>query len=103
MYYIKGNNFGSKSVYFIKSKVKLILFLSQLFKDAETKYWLIELEIINLVWIVKKVWHMIELFKMFIIIYINYGASVGIIKQTLLIMSFTDKFNLHLVCALKYL
>ena len=40
---------------------------------------------------------------MFIIIYINYSASVNIIKQILLIIFSINKFNLYLVCVLEYL
>ena len=38
IYYIKNNNFDNKSAYLAKSKIKPILFLSWLFKDAETRY-----------------------------------------------------------------
>ena len=49
IYYIKSNNFNNKLTYFIKSKIKLILFLNWLFKNIEIKYWLIKLEIISLI------------------------------------------------------
>ena len=37
-----------------------IMFLSRLLSDAETRYWPTELEIAGLVWVIKKVRHMIE-------------------------------------------
>ena len=38
IYYIKSNDFNNKLTYFIKFKIELILFLSQLFKDIKIRY-----------------------------------------------------------------
>ena len=40
---------------------------------------------------------------MFIIIYINYNTFIDIIKQILLIISFINKLNLHLIYTSEYL
>ena len=102
-YHTKGDDSGSKSAYPAKSKVEPILFLSRLLKDAETRYWPTELEIAGLVWVVKKVRHMVESSKTPTIIHTDHGASVGIAKQTSLTTSSTDKLNLRLVRASEYL
>jgi len=41
--------------------MKFILFLSRLLQDTETQYWLTELEVTELIWVVKKIRYIIEL------------------------------------------
>jgi len=41
--------------------MKFILFLSRLLQDAEIQYWLTELEVTELIWVVKKIRYIIEL------------------------------------------
>lgn len=43
-----------------QKSMKPILFLSRLLTDTETRYWPTELEIAGLVWVVKKIRHIIE-------------------------------------------
>ena len=53
---------------------------------------------------IKKICHIIEFNKkLFIIIYIDYFAIISIFRQIILIISFIDKFNLHLIRASQYL
>ena len=56
-----------------------------------------------MIWVIRKIRHMIESLKMSTIIFINHNTSVKIIKQTALTFSFTDKMNLKLVCVSEYL
>jgi len=49
-------------------KIKFILFLSKLLTDAETQYWSTELKIACLIWIIKKIHHIINEFLADIII-----------------------------------
>ena len=85
--------------------IEPVLFLSRLLTSAETRYWSIELEIAGIVWVLKKVRHIIEASdqSITIIIYIDHGAALGIAKQTSLSTSFTDKLNLRLVRASDYI
>lgn len=83
--------------------MKSILFLSRLLINAETRYWPTELKIADLVWVVKKVHHMIKAVKFTTIIYTNHFAAVTITHQTSLNMTFIEKLNLWLIQASEYL
>lgn len=81
-----------------------ILFLSRLLTDAETRYWPTELEIAGLVWVVKKIRHMIEATRSpTTIIYTDHSAAVSIVRQTSLNTVSTEKLNLRLIRASEYL
>ena len=81
-----------------------ILFLSCLLTDTETRYWPTELEVAGLVWVVKKVQHMIETTKQpSMIIYMDHAATVSIIQQTSLNTTSVEKLNLCLICVSEYL
>ena len=73
---------------------KPILFLSCLLTDAETRYWPTELEVAGLVWVVKKIRHMIEAAVKTTIIYIDHSAAVSIVRQTSLNITSIEKLNL---------
>ena len=59
--------------------IRLILFLSRLLKNAETRYWFIELELAEIVWVLTKIRYMIDI-AIKIIIYINYDVALRIAK-----------------------
>ena len=79
--------------------VELIFFLSKLLSKTENNYWLTELKVINLVWTICKIWHMIKIVNSdkAIIIFTDYSVTTSIIKQIKLFTSFTDKLNLRLI------
>ena len=57
---------------FSRIDVQSILFLSKMLNQAEQNYWLIELKVVDIVWIIKKVRHMMESIKKpFVVIYID--------------------------------
>ena len=60
------------------------------------------MKIICLVWIIKKICHMINEFLTDIIIWIDYFVIIQIMKQMMLINFFTNKLNLYLIKALQY-
>ena len=63
--------------------------------DAETCYWPTELKVQCLVWSVMKLQHMIEASELLmVIIYTDHSATVGIVKQTLMMTSSIAKTNL---------
>ena len=67
--------------YSFKNDIESIMFLSRLLIFAETRYWSIELKIVDFVWVLKKVRHLIESsFK--IILWSNKSKSLKIIVYT---------------------
>ena len=80
-----------------------ILFLSRQLKPAETRYWPTELEMAGIVWVVKKIRHLIEASANSTIIYTDHSAAVGLVRQTSLNTTSVEKLNLRLVRASEYL
>ena len=101
VYYIFSNNPG-KNGYPQKSQIRPILFLSYLFKDIETRYQSIELELIEIIQVLTKTRYIVEL-VLYIVVYIDYGAILEISKQTSIITSSTTKLNLRLIRASEYI
>ena len=85
-----------------RTDIEPILFLSRLLNSAETRYWPTELEMAGLVWVVKRVRHMIEAASK-TVVYTDHAANPSIVRQTTLNSSSTDKLNLRLVRASTYL
>ena len=86
-----------------QKNMKSIYFLSSLLADAETRYWLIELKIADLVWVIQKIHYMIESVIKVTIIYTDYFIIVNTVHQSSLSITLTEKINLCLIWALKYL
>ncbi len=94
MYYAKEFTKDNTSKWkFMKS----VLFLSRLLQDIKTQYWLTELEVTELIWIVKKIRHMIEATAKNIIIYTNYIISIRISHQFSLNITAVKKLNLYFI------
>ncbi len=83
--------------------MKSVLFLSRLLQDAEMWYWLTELEVAGLVWVVKKIRYMIEIMTKNVIIYTDHAVSVRISCQFSLNITVMKKLNLCLIQASEYL
>ena len=83
--------------------VQFILFLSKMLTSAKQRYWSIEFEIAALVWIIKKVKHMIETITKTTVIFTNHSVSTSIVKQISHIFSNIDKLNLKLIKVFVYL
>ena len=86
-----------------RTDVQPIMFLSRCLNDAERNYWPTELEVAGIVWVVKKIRHMIESNRKRVTVYTDHSAAVPISKQTSLNTTSTDKLNLRLVRASQYL
>ena len=80
-----------------------ILFLSWLLINAEIKYWSTELKVTDLVWVVKKIRHMIEAAELPIIVYTDHSVTVFIICQTFMNTTLMKKLNLQLIHTSEYL
>ena len=98
------NNFEENDIIIIKNEIQFIMFFSKILIDAETRYWLIELKMIEVVWIVKKICHMIESCrKSSMIIFIDHAVTADLIKQIFLTTFNTNKLNLRFVRAFQFL
>lgn len=95
IYHTKGTLAENKAPK--QKQMKPILFLSRLLTGTETRYWPTELEIAGIVWVVKKIRHMIEAAKSTTIIYTDHSAAVSIVRQTSLNTTAVEKLNLRLV------
>ena len=93
----------STTKYSSKRNVQSILFFSRLLTSAETRYWSIELEIAELVWVLRKIRHLIESSKHATIVYTNHETTLSIAKQITLFIFSTDKLNLRLVRVSNYI
>ena len=103
IYHIKNDKNFEFSIYSFRTSIQWILFLNRLLFFAEIKYWLIELEVENLVWILRKIRHIMKSSISSSIIYTDHDASLSIAKQTSLTTFFIDKLNLRLVRAFEYI
>jgi hypothetical protein len=93
-----------KEISFNRFDIKSIMFLSKILTNAKIRYWSTELKMIEIVWIIKKIRHLIESSrKQFTIIFIDHFALTEIIKQTSLNTFNIDKLNLKLVRTFQYL
>ena len=79
------------------------MFLSKILLSIEAKYWPIKLKITYLIWILKKVRHIIESAELLMIIYIDYSVTVDITRQVILLIILIDRFNLRLIRASDYI
>jgi hypothetical protein len=94
----------SKETWSIKNDIQFIMFLSRLLTTAEKNYWFTELETTNLIWVIKKVRHLIQSSKKSMIIQIDHVVIVDICKQTSIIsINSVMRMNLRLVRASQFL
>lgn len=104
IYHVKDKDSSVKAGdYPARSNVEPIIFLSRLLTSAETRYWPTELELAGLVWVIRKIRHLIETSQAATIFYTDHGAALGIARQTTLSTSSTDKLNLRLMRASDYI
>jgi hypothetical protein len=83
--------------------IELIVFLSKIFTFVEKRYWSTKLKMTAVVWVIKKLHHMIRASRHFTIIWTDHSATTVIVKQTKLITFNTDKLNLRLIRIVMYL
>ena len=84
--------------------MKFILFYSKYLTNVENRYWFTKLKIVDLIWFIRRIKHIIEIFvKSSIIIYTNYFVIVFIIQQIKLSSSSMNKLNFRLIRVSIYL
>ena len=91
------------SASFKRKNVESIMFLSRMLTFVEKKYWFIELKMTDLIWLVKRIKHLIETFKHITIIYIDYIVNSFITRQIKLITNNVNKLNMKLIRVSIYL
>ena len=95
---------NSGNANFKKFDIQSIMFLSKKLSVVEMKYWSTELKIAGVVWIVRKIRHLIESCRNFsVFIFTNHVATVEIVSQIFLIITNIDKFNLRLIRVFQFL
>ena len=62
-----------------QKSMKLILFLNKVLANAETQYWLTELEVTDLIWLVQKIYHMLKSAEKLTIVYTDHSAILDIV------------------------
>ena len=65
--------------------------------EIEKRYWLIKLKIIDFVWVIRRVRHIIKIVKYIIVIFIDYNVNIFIVKQITLSNNNTNKLNFRLI------
>ena len=104
IYHVKNSVKWNDKEYSSKKVIEFILFFSRFLTNAKTKYWLIELEFADIVWMLKKIKHLIDFSKQrLIIIFTNHDAILDIAKQINMITVFIDKLNLRFVRVFDYI
>ncbi len=87
-----------KEIWSTKDDIQSIMILNRLLTSTERNYWSIELETAELIWVIKKIKHLIQFFEKSIIIQTNHAAIIDICKQTLIInTNFVMRMNLRLI------
>ena len=84
-------------------RVRPILYLSRCLSAAETRYGPSELEVACLVWAAKKLRTMLQSANLPVVVLTDYSATKGIVEQTNLSTSSTDRVNKRFVNASIYL
>ena len=102
MIYHFDRDWKKKKSYSFRKSVRSFMFFSRLLNSVETRYWFIELEFAELIWILKKIRHLVKSTDTITIVYIDHDAALDIAKQTTLITSSIDRFNLRLIRASNY-
>ena len=87
-----------------QKSMKLILCLNKTLFNTETYYWLTELKVTDLVWLVQKIHYMLKSAEKLTIVYTDHSATLNIVHQfSLTSATSIDKLNLQLVWVSKYL
>jgi hypothetical protein len=100
-YHVKGDfpDGIPKDLKITKDMVQPIMFLSKRCTPAETRYTATEMEIAALVWVVRRLRHMIEGAPNTTVVFTDHLATPSIAQQTKLTTSNIDKLNTRLIWA----
>lgn len=103
IYYVKFIIWDEKE-YFFKKFIELIMFFSKFLIATKTRYWSTKLKIVDIIWVLRKIKHLIDFFAIkSIVVFTNYDAILKIAKQISMTTTSIDKLNLRLVRASNYI
>ena len=104
MYHVKKFVNWNEKNYSSRKTIESILFLSRLLFDVEIKYWFTKLKFNDIVWILRKIRHLLDFFlaKSFVM-FIDHETVLKIAKQINMTIVSTDKFNFRFVRTLDYI
>ena len=87
-----------------RSMIQPVLFLSRRLSPAETRYWPTELEVAAVVWVIRKIRHLIEACspEKPCIFYTDHSATTSIAEQSSLTSTSTGRTNLRHIRASQY-
>ena len=104
IYHVKNNVNWDDKEYSFRKFIEFILFFNRFLIDVETKYWSTDLKLVDIVWMLKTIKHLIDFFEQrFTVIFTNHDATLKLIKQTSLNIAFIDKFNLRFIKIFDYI
>ena len=104
IYHVLKNFIESNINVIFKTTIQFIMFLSRCLNIVEKNYWSTKLEITKIIWVIRKIRHLIEVIEVsFTIIYIDHSTAISILKQIIFNISNTDKLNLRLIQVSQYL
>ena len=104
IYHVKNNVNWDDKEYSSRKSIEFILFLNRFLIDVEIRYWSTELKLVDIIWMLKKIKHLVDFFEQHsTVIFIDHDAILSLAKQTSLSIVFTDKFNLRLIRAFDYI
>ena len=104
MYHVKKSINWDEKDYSSRKAIESILFLSRILFDLEIRYWFTELKFNDIVWILRKIRHLLDFFltKSFVV-FIDHDVVLEIIKQINMIIVSIDKLNFRLVKTFDYI
>ena len=101
IYHVKNDSSNND---FSRIKIQFIMFFSRCLNNVERNYWSTKLKIVEIIWIIRKIRHLIEFNEYSsIIIYIDHFVAIFISRQINLITFSIDKLNIRLVRISQYL
>ena len=83
--------------------IESILFFNRILNIAKTKYWSTKLKMTKLIWVIRRIRHIIETTKYITIIFTNHFVNIFIVKQITLASININKLNLRLIRVSIYL
>ena len=103
VYHFMNDNLANFLMYSIKKSIQSIMFFSRLLNSAEIRYWSTELKLTELIWVLRKIRHLMNFANKSSIIYIDHEIFFAIVKQISLFTSSTDKLNFKFVRTSNYI
>ena len=103
-FHVLFDSVGEKNVNIKRIEIQFIMFFNKQLSETEKKYWFTKLKMTDVIWMIKKIRHLIEFCKSSsMIVFIDHSVIVELVSQTFLFTFSTNKFNLRLIRVFQYL